>query len=220
MKNFSHSLGPRLELIIGPMCSSKTTTVCGKLQILSRTLKCLYINSLKDTRSETDISSHNTLMNFKVEFDTIKVENLCEADVSKYEVVAIDEQHMFSDLEKMVKEWFSKGKYIIVAGLSGDFKRNLIGDIHKLFSLANTIIKIESVCSDCSKEGIHTPADYTITTDIGIWNGESPISVGGAEKYVPCCNFHYTVRESIFENANNIVKETRRIIRIDSSPIS
>jgi thymidine kinase len=53
-----------LSLIIGPMFSNKTTELTRRLCVYSTIgSKVLYINSFKDDRNNSVISSHNKLLN-------------------------------------------------------------------------------------------------------------------------------------------------------------
>ena len=75
-----------ITLYIGCMYSGKTTALFRKLSIYSEMgLRCLYINSSLDNRTNTDFSTHNPLItssDFK-KIDTIKILNLFSTQVVK-----------------------------------------------------------------------------------------------------------------------------------------
>jgi thymidine kinase len=73
----------------------------------------------------------------------------------------------------------------IIAGLSGDYNMNPIGDIIKLVPVADEIIKLKALCVYC-KNG--TPASFT-KKEI---DNQKQILVGGSEIYSPVCRKHFT----------------------------
>lgn len=179
---------PSIDIIMGPMYSGKSTEVLRRLIIYHEIKKkVLYINSILDNRSSECFSTHNETIG-KVPFDAIKSKTLSELDVSKYDVIAVDEAQFFVDLKDAVLSWVETlGKIVIVAGLNGDFRRNPFGQIIDLIPYSDTITKLTPFCSECIDKGTMKAAHFTKRTVIS----ESEILIGGKEAYIPVCRECY-----------------------------
>ena len=104
------------------------------------------------------------------------------------EIIVIDEAQFYDDLyEFMRTELFSttNKKLFLVAGLSGDYNMEPIGDILKLIPMADDIKKLDAYCIYC-KDG--TIASFTSKL---IKNDNKQIEVGKDDIYSPCCRDHY-----------------------------
>ena len=104
------------------------------------------------------------------------------------EIVIIDESQFYGDLyEFMRSELFSQTnkKMFIVAGLSGDYKMEPIGDVLKLIPMADEIQKLDAYCIYC-KDG--TLASFTSKL---INTNAQQIVVGNDDIYSPCCRYHF-----------------------------
>ena len=174
----------RLELIIGSMFSGKTSELIRRLNIEHSVKKnsVIYVNSAIDDRTIITHSTHNTTLNDKLPFDSVKTVSLMSkfATLMKYDVVGIDESHFFDDLETVVKQLFSNGKIIIVTGLNGDSMRSTFGQINQLISLATDLSLRKAVCINCHRHN----ATYSYRTS----NVTDKTDVGGSNKYIALCS--------------------------------
>lgn len=180
------------------MNSGKTTTLLDEAaRVDSLGMKVLYINSVSDTRSEDEVSTHNPLIKYKsilTNVTFIKVSRLSDLDVSEFSSILIDEGQFFmDDLVENVKRFVEVDKkYVHVAGLSGDFQRKSFGQILDLIPLIdnyNHIIFKTSYCLKCSYSGIQTDACFSKRVTIGITD---QIAVSGSTViYESCCKVHY-----------------------------
>lgn len=127
-----------LELILGPMCSGKTTTLLTRAR--DRTL---VVNHTFDTRGE-GVKTHDG-----VEAAAMKCTVL--PDVSGYDTVLIDEAQFFESLEGVE----SLAPNVVVAGLSGDYRRKPFGKILELIPKADKVTFLTALC-DCG-----APAPFT-----------------------------------------------------------
>lgn len=170
------------------MFSGKTSKLIHDLETLSTIgLNALYINSNIDVRSEDAYSSHNQIKVLSRKIKFIKTSLLKDIDVLNYEVIGIDEAGFFDDLEIII-EWVDKlGKILIVAGLDGDYKRKPFGKTLNLIPYADRVIKFNSYCLECMKEGNIKSAPFTYRK----CNNQEDIVVGGDEKYSSLCRKHY-----------------------------
>lgn len=188
----------QLDLIIGTMFSGKTSYLLAKIAKLAElNYSILYINIEFDTRSENVFSTHNPFFDTRVDFVTkesiknnvcmIKSKNLIGLEVSKYDVVIIDESHFFDDLVEFVNNCLGMKKYVIVSGLMADFKGNKFGKTLDLIPICTNIKRLHAYCSECAKEKKCSIAIYSKK----IIKCKKSIDIGGSEKYVPVCRYHY-----------------------------
>jgi thymidine kinase len=173
----------KLELIIGPMFSGKSTELIRKirqLQIIDK--KVLVIKPKIDIRYNINkITSHN--------YDSVECIDLNRLDdityIKDYDTIVIDEGQFFPDLLDTVVKWIENYLVdIIIGGLDGDFQRQPIGSILNLIPYADSCIKLSSLCNIC-KNG--TPAPFTFR----LIESSAKILVGGAESYSPVCRKHF-----------------------------
>lgn len=178
-------LEPSITLILAPMFAGKTTELARILNIYNYMgLKVLYVNSIKDTRSNKCFSTHNPILQ-DIPFNGIKVSSLSEVKTEDYDVIGIDESQFFENLKHTVLDWVdNQKKIVIVAGLNGDYRREPFGEINDLTSHSETVIKLSSFCKLCkdNDNGIHV-ANFTKR----IVKGDSQVLIGGSESYVPVC---------------------------------
>jgi len=185
----------KLTLILSSMYGGKSSALFRLLETLGYATRCLYINHASDIRSKQAFSTHNKTLDTyhlsnNLNADMVKVSKLSELSddfISKYQVVCIDEIQFFSDLNECVRRWVDiLAIEIYAAGLNGDYKRNLFGQVHELLPFADEITVLrDTLCSICSEKGIRKPALFTkrINDTSGV-----QIEVGN-DNYIPVCRF-------------------------------
>lgn len=178
-----------LSLIIGCMFSQKTTELLRRIRRYeSIGYRVLVINYINDTRyGKYVISTHDT-GNLHVAKVVSKLEEIDKLVSSEdYDVVVIDEGQFFPDLYKYVSSWCDHlNLHVIVAGLSGDSDRKPFGELLKLIPIAEDICHLHAYCAVCT--------DGT-TASFSKYIGErkdGQVDIGGSDKYMPVCRFHYT----------------------------
>lgn len=127
-----------LEVILGPMFSGKTTTLLTRAK--GRTL---VINHVFDTRCE-GVKTHDG-----VEAAALKCAEI--PNVSDYDTVLIDEAQFFGSLYGVE----TLAPNVVVAGLSGDYRKKPFGKILELIPKADKVTFLTAVC-DCGE-----PAPFT-----------------------------------------------------------
>lgn len=182
-----------LDVIIGPMFSGKTNYLLKELTVFSiMGAKVLYINHSLDTRSEK-FSTHNPIIKEDTNhIEYIKTDNLksLEKLCDNYMIIAIDEAQFFKELKDFVLELVeNKGKRVIVAGLSGDFKRESFGEIVNIISYCDRITKLSSFCHTCAHNKKIKEAHFSHRIIVN--NDKDLISVGGKTEYIPLCRECY-----------------------------
>lgn len=186
-----------LKLIIGCMFSSKTSSLLSEINRYKHiTDKILVINSILD--KERQIHDENVIETHDNKHWPAFMVNTLEELKNTYhykqkyddaEIIIIDEGQFYSDLYSFIRnEVFSQTnkKLFIVAGLSGDYKMEPIGDIIKLIPLADEIIKLDAYCIYC-KDG--TLASFT--SKLPSIDNISQITIGKGNIYAPCCRNHF-----------------------------
>lgn len=195
-----------LKLIIGPMFSSKSSTLLSEINRLKYiTDKILVINSILDKERHEDMEINERGLGImkthdNKTFPAIMVTDLKELKTnsffnSKYEyadIIIIDEGQFYKDLYDFVHtelNYIRTRKMFIVAGLSSDFNMKPIGEIISLVPLADEIIKLSALCVYC-RDG--TPASFTkLINHESSSNGN--VLVGAKESYSPCCRKHFLI---------------------------
>jgi len=174
----------KLELIIGPMFSGKSTELIRKIR-LAKTIdkKVLVIKPIIDVRYKNNkIVSHS--------FESEECESVgqlseIEDKINNYDLIVIDEGQFFPDLKEYVLKWVEiYNKEVIVGGLDGDSKRNPIGQILELIPYSDSCIKINSLCKKCNNG---TQAIFTHRMN----DNQEQVQIGGAESYMALCRKHF-----------------------------
>lgn len=210
--------GGQLDIILGTMFSGKTTYILSKIaKIAELNYSILYINIEFDNRSELIFSTHNPFFDTHVDFvkkesiknnvQMIKSKTLMNLDITNKDVVIIDESHFFDDLVEFVNKSLDLNKYVIVAGLIADFKGNKFGKTIDLIPICSNIERLHAYCSECAKDKKCSIAVYSKK----IVKCKKSIDIGGSDKYIPVCRFHYNQIEK------NILSEQSQIKKINKS---
>jgi len=186
-----------LELIIGPMFSSKTSTL---LEIYKQCKFCnipvSIINHAIDKRyHETMLSSHDKIMApcFQTNLlNDIWYNTECTNDdthqsLRNSDVILINEGQFFTDLYEVVSDMLNNNKKVYVCGLDGDFERKKFGAILDLIPMCDKINKLTSLCSLC-RDGTRGIFSMRLTN-------EREQTVVGSDNYIPVCRKCYSKKE-------------------------
>jgi len=173
-----------LTLLMGCMFAQKTTELLRRIRrykAISYTV--LVVNYAADTRYGTNkIASHDVDT-----CDAICVNSLAEVEVevSKYNVVIIDEGQFYPDLYSTVTRWADTLPiHLVVAGLDGDSDRRPFGDLLKLVPMAEEVERLTAFCSVC-KNG--TVAMFSKCKRAKT----EQVAIGNADTYMPVCRQHF-----------------------------
>lgn len=178
-----------LKLYIGPMFSGKTSHLLKEINNYKKyNSNILVVNHIFDQqRHSSDYNSIKTHNNKS--FPAIMIQNLSELHINhlyhKADIIIIDEAQFFIDLHKFIFLELNKtcqNKIFIVAGLSGDYQFNSIGDILRLIPLADEIHKLTASCIICNN-----PASFTKKNNIN----KKQIEIGNSNIYSPVCRLHH-----------------------------
>lgn len=176
----------RLELIIGPMFSGKSTKLIEYLDRYESIGKSiLKITHPIDNRyGDNIISSHNNIQR-----SCIGIENLKDVfsldEYKNSEIILLEEGQFFKDLKIFAKKVVDDdNKYLIISGLSGDYRREPFGELFDLIPIADSIEKLSAFCKKCND------GTLGIFTKRIVKNNET-ILVGNNDSYIPVCRYHY-----------------------------
>lgn len=112
--------------------------------------------------------------------------------LDNFDVIAIDESQFFPDLfEFCMHAVEDHGKAVIVAGLSGDFRRQQFGDILRLVPLADDVRMLRARCAFCEAD-----APFSLRL---VASAEQAL-VGGKDEYQPVCRTHYRRLSAVHDN--------------------
>jgi thymidine kinase len=169
-----------LTVITGPMFGNKTTTLICLIRGNTNISDCLVVKPSTDTRYDTygkdDIVSHNHDSYPATSCEPGKLKDL---DWQNATTIFIDEGHFFPDIVANVKKFLEAGIDVVVAGIDLDYHHKPFENMRILIDMAKTIIRCKAFCQ-CGEFAIYTKMREEMQTD-------ENITVGGSEKYAPCC---------------------------------
>ena len=189
-----------LELIIGPMYSSKSTRL---VEIYKQCKFCnipvSIINHTIDKRyHDTMLSTHDKVMAPCLQANKLSdiwtnsgfIESGNQSDkyahnlLKSSDVILINEGQFFPDLYEVVVDMLNNNKKVYVCGLDGDFERKKFGNILDLIPLCDKVNKLTSLCSLC-RDGTPGIFSMRLTT-------ETEQTVVGSDNYIPVCRKCYS----------------------------
>jgi thymidine kinase len=220
----NHETG-HLTMIYGPMFSDKTTQLLTRLtRYADMGYKVLYINHSIDNRDTKSIISSiitthsSTNKTLSPLISVIKADDLSTINVLKYDVIGCDELQFFlsgtgSDKQhNTIRGWINNyHKIVIGASLSGTAKLEPFGKANDLLSDADDVIICKAVCLVCrdqrkamglklSHTGVAAPFTSMKSIEKNVQAGgasASAVNVGGEDKYISCCRYHYNILNKI-----------------------
>lgn len=172
----------KIKVICGPMFSGKTKTLIKTIdKFKAKGKNVVVFKPAMDNRyAETAIVSHD-----KDETQAVNVEKPSEIlDLFHHaDVVAIDEVQFFDpSIVAVCNIIADHGKSLVVAGLDMDYKANPFGSMPALMTMADEVVKLNSVCTFCSGRARYS---HRVSKDNGI------VVLGEKDKYVPLCRSCY-----------------------------
>ena len=197
----------KLDIILGPMFSGKTTKLLEIMDALDREgIKYFAVKPQIDDRyvennENNYIISHNlkkkeckVSSNLKDVFQEISTNRTINSTRSNsIQYVIIEEGQFFQYLYNFCLLCLEKLKInVIVTGLDGDYQRKPMGEILDLVPIANTVTKLASKCSVCQQEAIFTHR---------IVNDSDQVLIGGSDKYIPLCRNHYIEKNNLLTDS-------------------
>ena len=208
MTSDSQSEG-KIELILGPMFSGKTTRLIEVIRKYTyKAKKTIMIKFYADQRysEKSEVVTHDLM-----KYDSIDCKNLRNSMeiLKKYDVIGIDEGQFFPDLVEVCEELALLKKIVIIAALNGDFRMEPFPVISKIISKADKIKLLKAYCFKCHKD-----AKFSLR----IVQSNETVLIGAGEAYKPACRechkYFSMERDKGNLNINNIIKENEKDISI------
>lgn len=177
----------KIQVVCGPMFSGKTKTLIGLISgyLNDKKKVVVFKPKLDDRYAEESIVSHDkdAATAYSVNRPAEILDLFHRADV-----VAIDEVQFFDEsIVEVCETIASFGKTVVVAGLDLDYMGRPFGSMPQLMSVADEIIKLNSVCTFCSGRARFS---HRISKDQGV------VVLGEKDKYVPLCRSCYNEMNS------------------------
>ena len=185
----------KIELIIGPMCSGKSTELLRRMNRYNvKKYKCVLIKNSVDNRNA---DTHDLLYFNK--FKRIVAKNLMDVvsneDVNGCHVICIDEGQFFGDITEFSLKMKLNGKFVLIATLIGDFKLKPYNHINNLFPIADDISHLKAICNECNSD-----ASFSGLRNIGDSKKmkDGNLLVGGTDIYISLCgNCYYKKNNAV-----------------------
>jgi len=182
-----------LTIVFGPMGSGKSTRALEQASQYSHLkMNTLYVNHSNDLqRSDKQCYTHSTMcVNTLANLTFVHWNTLDVTEMSKYEVVIIDECQFFPDLH-CVLDLVSNGIIVQLYGLVATYEMKKFGSMIDLIPMADHVEHIKSKCTVCfamrdPRVMINSNAAFTkrITAD------KEDVVVGDLTLYEPRCRVH------------------------------
>lgn len=141
----------QLYLILGPMFSGKTSRLIEKIRKYNFNSKNIVIVKFKNDSNSND--------NELITHDNVKYKCFCCSclmgkldDLKKYDVIGIDDGHLFKDLPDIAEYLAAIGKIVIVAALNADYKMEPFENISKMIPKVDKIKLLKAFCFYCHKD--------------------------------------------------------------------
>lgn len=173
-----------IEVVCGPMFSGKTEELIRRVrraQIARQKIQ-IFKPAIDNRYHESDVVSHNSLS-----IEAVPVKTAIEILYRVYDstrVVAIDEVQFFDPLIlKVVSKLARRGLRVICAGLDQDYKGQPFGPMAELLAMADSVDKVQAVCTVCGSPATKTCRISKEITD--------QVLVGEADIYEARCRSHF-----------------------------
>lgn len=173
----------KLRVICGPMFSGKTKTLIRVINEYRKAdRKVIVFKPLLDNRyADDEVISHDK--------DRVKATSIASPEsileyADQNDVIAIDEVQFFEgSIVDVCQHLAQAGKTVVISGLDLDYKARPFGAMPQLLTIADEILKLNSICTFCSG---HARFSHRISTE------SSLVVLGEKDKYVPLCRSCYT----------------------------
>ena len=183
----------KIELIIGPMFSGKSTRLIEQMRkYVYKAKKTIMVKYYADQRysEKSEVVTHDL-----IKYDSINCKLLRNSfeTLKQYDVIGIDEGQFFADLVEVCEELALKGKIILIAALNGDFRMEPFPVIQRIIAKADKIKLLKAYCFNCHKD-----AKFSLR----IVQSNETVLIGAGEAYKPACRECHVFFSKQRENGN------------------
>lgn len=180
-----------IELICGSMFSGKSEELIKRINRAqyAKQQVSVFKPSIDNRYAKEAVVSHNG--SSALARPITKSSEIFQYIEPSTDVIAIDEVQFFDEnIVHVVQKLANRGYRVILAGLDQDFRGEPFGPMPVLLALAESVTKLQAVCTVCGSPSSRTqrlidgrPASYD----------DAIILVGAAESYEPRCRHHHEV---------------------------
>ena len=168
----------KIELILGPMFSGKSTRLIEQMRkYVYKAKKTIMVKYYADQRysEKSEVVTHDL-----IKYDSINCKLLGNSfdTLKQYDVIGIDEGQFFADLVEICEELALMGKIILIAALNGDFRMEPFPVIQRIISKSDKIKLLKAYCFNCHKD-----AKFSLR----IVQSNETVLIGAGEAYKPAC---------------------------------
>ena len=183
----------KIELIIGPMFSGKSTRLIEQMRkYVYKAKKTIMVKYYADQRysEKSEVVTHDL-----IKYDSINCKLLRNSfeTLKQYDVIGIDEGQFFADLVEICEELALMGKNILIAALNGDFRMEPFPVIQRIIAKADKIKLLKAYCFNCHKD-----AKFSLR----IVQSNETVLIGAGEAYKPACRECHVFFSKQRENGN------------------
>lgn len=183
----------KIELILGPMFSGKSTRLIEQMRkYVYKAKKTMMVKYYADQRysEKSEVVTHDL-----IKYDSINCKLLRNSfdTLKQYDVIGIDEGQFFADLVEVCEELALMGKIILIAALNGDFRMEPFPVIQRIISKSDKIKLLKAYCFNCHKD-----AKFSLR----IVQSNETVLIGAGEAYKPACRECHVFFSKQRENGN------------------
>ena len=183
----------KIELILGPMFSGKSTRLIEQMRkYVYKAKKTIMVKYYADQRysEKSEVVTHDL-----IKYDSINCKLLGNSfdTLKQYDVIGIDEGQFFADLVEICEELALMGKIILIAALNGDFRMEPFPVIQRIISKSDKIKLLKAYCFNCHKD-----AKFSLR----IVQSNETVLIGAGEAYKPACRECHVFFSKQRENGN------------------
>ena len=183
----------KIELILGPMFSGKSTRLIEQMRkYVYKAKKTIMVKYYADQRysEKSEVVTHDL-----IKYDSINCKLLGNSfhTLKQYDVIGIDEGQFFADLVEVCEELALMGKIILIAALNGDFRMEPFPVIQRIISKSDKIKLLKAYCFNCHKD-----AKFSLR----IVQSNETVLIGAGEAYKPACRECHVFFSKQRENGN------------------
>ena len=183
----------KIELILGPMFSGKSTRLIEQMRkYVYKAKKTIMVKYYADQRysEKSEVVTHDL-----IKYDSINCKLLRNSfdTLKQYDVIGIDEGQFFADLVEVCEELALMGKIILIAALNGDFRMEPFPVIQRIISKSDKIKLLKAYCFNCHKD-----AKFSLR----IVQSNETVLIGAGEAYNPACRECHVFFSKQRENGN------------------
>lgn len=181
--------GGRIEIIMGPMFSGKTTELMRRIRTYTVAKKrahvVKYSKDLRKPGSDFSIVNHD---GFSYPASPCGAQDLALPEITtalmEFDVIGIDEAQFFTNLASFAEYMANVGRIVVIAGLNSTFERKNFGEMGNLIPIADQITMLKAVCSVCYREASFSRR---------ITNSTVLEEIGGSDKYEARCRNCFSI---------------------------